>query len=201
MKLEKIVYLTIGGMSLFSPMNSSANEVVHEKVEVKKQYSPNQIKRMVEKTALDHGVDPYFASAVALHESGYDPKAVSYAGARGVMQLMPETADEYGVVDIHNPVDNIRGGVKLLRDLERRYGNEFDREGVFREVLAAYNIGFPTLDIMKRKYGEDEWFGKLTKGTRRYVNSVLKTYRDTIEVNTPSVKPIPYFPNDCDYVE
>jgi soluble lytic murein transglycosylase-like protein len=68
-------------------------------------------------------------------ESGYNPQAVSRAGARGLMQLMPETARRYGVRNSMDPVDNIYGGVKYLRDLLTMF------KGNMELAVAAYNAG------------------------------------------------------------
>ena len=203
MRLEKIVGLAIGGMSLFHPISSGANEVVSGKVEFRKSYGPDEIKRIVEETALNHGVDPHLASAVAYNESRYQSHVISHMGAIGPMQLMPEVAEELGV-NPYDPVENILGGVKLLKQLGKRYGRNdeaSDVEGVYRVMLAAYHAGFPTVDIKKEKYGEDGWFGKLRRSTRSYVNEVLGTYRDSISVNQENVTTLDYFPMDYSFVE
>ena len=73
--------------------------------------------------------------AVIQVESDFNPRCVSKKGARGLMQLMPGTAKRYGVKDVHDPADNIRGGVRYLADLLRMFGDDLPR------VLAAYNAG------------------------------------------------------------
>jgi hypothetical protein len=91
--------------------------------------------RFIEKVAADNGLDPALVKAVASVESGFDPRAVSAKGARGVMQFMPATAKRYGVKDLHDPYESIRGGAEHLRDLL----DEFD--GDLSLALAAYNAG------------------------------------------------------------
>jgi len=91
--------------------------------------------RFIEKVAAENGLDPALVKAVASVESGFDPRAVSPKGARGVMQFMPATAKRYGVKDPHDPYESIRGGAEHLRDLL----DEFD--GDLRLALAAYNAG------------------------------------------------------------
>lgn len=81
------------------------------------------------------GVDEAWLRAIAHAESGYDALAVSPKGAQGVMQLMPQTSREYGVVDPFSDRESIMGGARHLRALMRRYGN--DRV----LVAAAYNAG------------------------------------------------------------
>jgi soluble lytic murein transglycosylase-like protein len=91
----------------------------------------------IEQVAKDNGVDPSLVKAVALVESGFNPKAVSSKGARGIMQLLPSTAKRYGVSgsDLHDPYQNLRAGAAHLRDLL----DEFD--GNVTLALAAYNAG------------------------------------------------------------
>jgi soluble lytic murein transglycosylase-like protein len=73
--------------------------------------------------------------AVIKVESDYDPRAVSYAGARGLMQLMPETAERLGVKDINDPRENIFGGVRYLRVLANMFNGDLDF------TVAGYNAG------------------------------------------------------------
>ena len=73
--------------------------------------------------------------AVIKVESDYDARAVSYAGARGLMQLMPETAERLGVKDINDPRENIFGGVRYLRLLANMFNGDLDF------TVAAYNAG------------------------------------------------------------
>jgi soluble lytic murein transglycosylase-like protein len=90
---------------------------------------------IVETAARQYGVDKALVHAVISAESGYNPQAVSRAGARGLMQLMPETARRYGVRNSMDPVDNIYGGVKYLRDLLTMF------KGNMELAVAAYNAG------------------------------------------------------------
>lgn len=81
-----------------------------------------------------YGVDPALLDAVAKQESAYDPRAVSPAGAQGLMQLMPGTADGLGVTDPFDPTQAVDGAARLLRDLLERFG-QVDL------ALAGYNAG------------------------------------------------------------
>jgi cell wall-associated NlpC family hydrolase len=81
-----------------------------------------------------YGVDPRLLAAVAKQESGFRPDAVSPAGAKGLMQLMPATAQGLGVTDPFNPAQSVDGAARLLRTL-------LDRFGRTDLALAAYNAG------------------------------------------------------------
>jgi soluble lytic murein transglycosylase-like protein len=79
-------------------------------------------------------MDPALLHAVISVESGYNPNAVSSAGAIGMMQLMPETAAELGVADPYDPLANIDGGARYLRGLMQKFGR-------INIALAAYHAG------------------------------------------------------------
>lgn len=89
---------------------------------------------LIERHAADHGVRPELVRAVIQVESGFNARARSVKGAMGLMQLMPATAAELGVVNPWDPSENIRGGVSYLAGLLRRFSDE-------RLALAAYNAG------------------------------------------------------------
>lgn len=88
---------------------------------------------LVRKIALEEQFDPDLLIAIARQESGFRMESVSNAGAVGLMQLMPNTAKRFNV-DICDPEDNIRGGIRYLRLLQKKYQNPI-------YVLAAYNAG------------------------------------------------------------
>jgi hypothetical protein len=91
--------------------------------------------RQFQRAALQTGVDDAWLRAIAHAESGFDEKALSPKGAQGVMQLMPETAREYGVSQPFDAAQSIDGGARLLRALLKRY------QGDFTLAAAAYNAG------------------------------------------------------------
>ena len=95
--------------------------------------SATAAREIVERIARDENFYPDFVLAVARAESRFQSDAVSPRGAIGLMQLEPETAKHYGV-NICDPADNVRGGVRFLRDLHSRYRNPLF-------ILAAYNAG------------------------------------------------------------
>ncbi|HUP59186.1 MAG TPA: lytic transglycosylase domain-containing protein [Thermoanaerobaculia bacterium] len=90
---------------------------------------------IIERYAEQYGVDPVLVRAVIQVESDFDPRVVSNKGARGLMQLIPATAKRFGVKSIHDPEQNIHGGVRYLSILQRMFNNDLPR------VLAAYNAG------------------------------------------------------------
>ena len=90
--------------------------------------------------ARKHQVDEGLVLAVIEVESRYDAFAVSPRGAMGLMQLMPETASRFAVRNVFDPVDNVDGGVRYLKELLGRYG------GQVRLALAAYNAGEEAVD-------------------------------------------------------
>lgn len=99
--------------------------------------------RMVNRVARTYGLESALLHAVISVESRYSPRAVSKAGAIGLMQLMPKTAKRYGVVDPLDPLQNLRGGAKYLRYLLKKYNNDRNL------ALAAYNAG----EASVAKYG------------------------------------------------
>ncbi len=90
---------------------------------------------IVDVAARSHGVEPALVQAVITAESGFNPNALSRKGASGLMQLMPDTARRYGVQNIFDPVENVHGGVRYLRDLLAMFN------GDMRLALAGYNAG------------------------------------------------------------
>lgn len=93
------------------------------------------LREMASRIAKRHGVAEPLVHAVIEVESRYNPKAVSRAGAMGLMQLMPKTADRFSVADAFDPVQNVDAGVRYLKELLERYS------GQVRLALAAYNAG------------------------------------------------------------
>lgn len=110
-----------------------------------------------------HQVDPALVYAIIMAESGYNPKAVSKRGARGLMQLMPGTAEALGVEDSFNPEQNINGGVRHFKWLI----DEFD--GNIKLALAAYNAGSRKV----RRYQGVPPF----RATQLYIEKVFKYYQ------------------------
>jgi soluble lytic murein transglycosylase-like protein len=119
--------------------------------------------RLISNACRRHGIEFELVKAVIKGESAFDPSALSPAGARGLMQLMPETAALHGVDNIHAPRDNIEGGVRHLRMLLNRF------RGNLILALAAYNAG---PEAVSRYNGVPPY-----KETQEYVQRVLQ-YRE-----------------------
>lgn len=117
---------------------------------------------IITKAAERYKVDSALIKAVIMMESAYNPKAVSKQGAKGLMQLMPRTARALGVKNAFNPVHNINGGVKYLRQLLDTFDDNV------KMALAAYNAGSSKV---KRHGGIPP-----IKATRAYVKKVFAYY-------------------------
>jgi len=123
------------------------------------QYAP-----LIAKVAQEFQLDPSLLHAIVTVESGYNPQAKSPAGAIGLMQLIPETAERFGVKNITDPLENLRGGARYLRFLLTMFKNNLEL------VLAAYNAGEGAVQQAGNKipnYAE----------TKAYVPSVLTQYQ------------------------
>jgi soluble lytic murein transglycosylase-like protein len=99
-----------------------------------------ELESLVRHSAQANSVDPKLVSAVIDVESHGDPAAISRVGAQGLMQLMPGTAAQYGVLNAFDPAENVAGGTRYLHDLLRRY------RGNTRLAVAAYNAGPGAVD-------------------------------------------------------
>ena len=112
-----------------------------------------------------YGVDPNLVKAVIKVESNFNPRAVSPKNAIGIMQLIPATANDYGVDDPFDPHENIDGGVRYLRDLIEVFNGDLEL------VLSAYNAGVST--VIKYGYSIPPY-----SETKEYVKKVLAYYND-----------------------
>ena len=124
----------------------------------------NAYAEIVKKAAREQKLDQALLRAVIAVESGYDPNAVSSKGAVGLMQLMPETAQRYGVSNIYDPAQNVHAGARYLRDLMRKFNDDLSL------ALAAYNAGEDAVI----RYGNRI---PPYRETREYVPRVMDLYR------------------------
>lgn len=123
-----------------------------------------------DKASKKYNVPVNLLKAIAKAESDFNPKAISKAGAQGIMQLMPGTAKELGVTDPFDPEQNIMGGAKYISSLLKRYN------GDTKLALAAYNAGMNNV----KKYGGVPPF----KETQNYVVKVMKYMGEDITAGT-----------------
>jgi soluble lytic murein transglycosylase-like protein len=118
--------------------------------------------QLVQETAQKHNVDPNLVSAVISTESNWNTSAISRRGAQGLMQLVPETAQHFGVYNTFDPAQNVDAGVRYLRMLLERYNGDLPK------ALAAYNAGPGIVD---------RWGGVPNfRETREYVRKVTSSY-------------------------
>jgi len=124
--------------------------------------------------ARNHDLPEGLIHAVIEAESAYDPEAVSRTGAVGLMQLMPETARRYGVINRRDPAANLSGGTRYLKDLLERFDNDLEL------ALAGYNAGENAVE----KYGN-----KIPPfvETQSYVRKVIKLYQQYPEEEASDV--------------
>jgi hypothetical protein len=120
------------------------------------------INTIIHEASTIHGVDPILIKAIVMAESRFKPQAVSKRGAKGLMQLMPNTAALLGVTDIFDPVENIHGGVRHFRYLLNTYNGNIPLS------LAAYNAG---MGKVKDYRGIPPF-----KATKMYIKDVLDYY-------------------------
>lgn len=149
----------------YQRIDLTASPTSHPPIRVK------DLDRAITQSAQLHRLHPALVRAIIKAESDFDPRAVSRAGALGLMQLMPDTAVQHNVRDAFDPEQNIAGGTKHLRYLLDRF------HGNLPLALAAYNAGEHTVDRYQSLPPIDE--------TRRYVQKVLRYYRRFLLTPSP----------------
>ena len=150
------VFLSITLISLLSAKNTG----------LKNKYDP-----IIRSISSKYSIDPQLIHSIILAESNYNPCAISSKGAVGLMQLMPQTAIEFGVDNPYDPEENIEGGVNYIKYLCKLFNHKIDL------VLAAYNAGQEAIE----KYGGIPPYPE----TKKYVRKVLQNYgKDKIQRRT-----------------
>ena len=127
----------------------------------------SRIDSAVRDASVRYGVEAKLVRSVIRHESNFNPDAVSHAGAMGLMQLMPGTARELGVVCPHEPRENVLAGTRYLRSLYLDFGN-------WPEAIAAYNAGPARIAS-----------GRVPRETRVYVRRVIASWRPQLLAHVP----------------
>ena len=172
-RMGDTVRLTMSGGTLEIPADAVAG------VDPEDTFLPVQIRLLdvpyanfIAASAHAHGVAPELVASVIAVESNFNPKAVSWRSACGLMQLLPQTAKRLGVANIFDPEQNIEGGTKYLKELLLRYN------GDLALTLAAYNAGPDRVEQYRSVPPYRE--------TRDYVRRVTQKIQDTYRAATHS---------------
>jgi soluble lytic murein transglycosylase-like protein len=168
-RLGKMIRLTVTGGTLEIPAESLL------RVDPEDTFLPVKLKLLdvpfadfIAASAQAYGVAPELVASVIAVESNFAPNAVSLKSARGLMQLMPETAARFGVTDVFDPQQNIDAGTRYLKELLQRYN------GDLALTLAAYNAGPDRVEQFRAVPPYRE--------TRNYVRRVTQRFQQTYKV-------------------
>jgi len=138
----------------------------------------------IKQVAKEHGWDWRLVAAIIYNESRFNENAGSWTGAYGLMQLMPNTAEAFGVTDIGDPKQNIKAGVLLLNSLNKQFVETIpDSTERIRFVLAAYNIGLGHVTDAQRlaeKYGKNPNMWENNVETYLQYKSEEKYFKDIV---------------------
>jgi hypothetical protein len=143
---------------------------------------------LVEAAAKRYNMDADLITSVIAVESNFDPKAVSRKNARGLMQLLPETAAQLGVKNIDDPAENIDGGTRYLRDLLQKYNNDLAL------ALAAYNAGPEKVQLYGRVPPYAETISYVRRVKRGYDKSKAATSAKTAAPPATPASPLAIAP-------
>jgi soluble lytic murein transglycosylase-like protein len=159
------VYIDSGGVLHFTNVPTSSNYKIY--IREKPQRSLNsgvtdRYDNLITEASKKHGVSFSLLKALIKIESDFNPRAISSAGAKGLMQIMPENIRALNIKDPFDPLENIMGGARYLKQLIKRFDGELPM------ALAAYNAGPNMVDRYKRIPPFDE--------TENFVEKVMKYY-------------------------
>ncbi len=149
-----------GGQAMSAAPSAAPEQVIRD--ESTRKIDQAQIEAWVHELAPEYDLDPKLVLEVIAVESKFDPEAESHKRAQGLMQLMPATAARFGVEDVADPRQNLRGGMAYLRWLLVRF------DGDLRLALAGYNAGE---GAVKRFEGIPPY-----RETQRYVERITRAY-------------------------
>lgn len=142
---------------------------------------------VIKKLAAEYGWDWRLIASMVYHESRFNPDAGSWAGAYGLMQLLPSTAEAFGIENYHEPTQNIRAGILFLNWINKQFVESIpDSAERMKFVLAAYNIGLGHVKDAQRlaeKYGKNDtiWENNVdyfleSKSTEKYYTDSVVYY-------------------------
>lgn len=162
-------YTDDGGVRVFTniaPTDPVNDLVITGSIPLPTRFNPETdfpaLDGIIEKYANQYDLDPSLIRSIIKTESGFNPRAVSPKGARGLMQLMPETAKRLGIKNSFDPEENIHGGIRYFRSLLDTFNNDLVLS------LAAYNAGENLVQRLGRV--------PQIKETRDYIQSVTELY-------------------------
>lgn len=156
-------YQWLGLMAIAAQMQQKPD--VEEVIRPVEPYRPgSKFDEIIGFAARRFGLPERVIHAIVRAESNYNPEAVSPAGARGLMQLMPGTASALGVNNSFDPLDNIMGGARYIRQMLDRY------QGNLRAALAAYNWGPGNVD--------SKGLDRMPEETRNYTAYIFGLLQD-----------------------
>lgn len=150
--------MELSGNAIKNPVEYDTRVLINQGIKKNSAFYP-----IILKASSRYQVDPNLVRAIIMAESGFNPSAVSKKGAKGLMQLMPKTAQQLGITDSFNPEHNIDGGVRYFKQLLDRFNGETEL------ALAAYNAGSRYV----RQYQGVPPF----KDTQCYIEKVLSYYQ------------------------
>jgi soluble lytic murein transglycosylase-like protein len=148
------------------PSHSRSSSGNRSSSSTRMRYREDSFDELIREAAETFNIPFEFIKAVIKAESAFNPRAVSRAGAQGLMQLMPQTAEDMGVNDSFDPRENIFGGSRYLRILADRYNGDINL------VLSAYNAGPGSVD---------RYDGIPYEDTRRYIQTVYRYYQEYLQ--------------------
>lgn len=152
-------------LRVFNAGSSGDSPAGHTSVQITEQQNSSPYFNLIQKASRKYRIPIAFIQSVIEVESGFDPRATSRVGAKGLMQIMPDTAQRFNVSDPYDPAQNIEGGVQYLRYLWEMFGGNKEL------ILAAYNAGEGSV----RQYGN-----KIPPipETQNYVRKIMNLYRE-----------------------
>lgn len=156
-------YNQYNGMGIFTMDNINPDAEIGKR---------NEYQYLIEQASEKYGVDEILIKAIMKAESDFNPECESGAGAVGLMQLMPGTADLMGVSNRHDPEENINGGVGYFKQQLDAFG------GDIKMALAAYNCGPTRLrNLNITNLNDSSQFSRLPKETQNYVTKIINSIK------------------------